>query len=156
MKYIYITLFTLVFAACQSPKEKSLANIKALEENDSAFSDSLSSKLKEAYVSFATEYPDDASSPEFLFKAAQRSVSLNKPEESVSILSNLIKQYPKSSFCEEALFLMAYTQENSLNQLQEAKISYEQFIALYPKSELAEDAMLALKNLGKTPEELIP
>ncbi len=62
----------LMIAACQSPKEKALKEIDALEVQDSTFSIENMARLKDAYVAFADKYPDDERAPEFLFKAGQR------------------------------------------------------------------------------------
>ncbi len=157
MKYLNkIFLFALVaIVACQSPKEKALNKIKTLEGNDSAFSNELMISLKTAYLDFATAYPDDEHAAEYLFRAAQRAIVLQQPAEAVELMEKIRVQYPKSPFCEDALFLEAYTNENNLNDLPKAKAGYEEFLKRYPKGELAQDARLALDNLGKTPEEIL-
>ncbi len=157
MKHInkIVIIALLAAVACQSPKEKAFNKIKTLEGNDSAFSNELMSELKLAYLDFATAYPDDEHAAEFTFKAAQRAIVLQQPTEAVELLAKILVQYPKSPFCEEALFLEAYTNENNLNDLPKAKANYEEFLKKYPKGELAQDASLALENLGKTPEEIL-
>ena len=45
--------------------------------------------------------------------------------------------------------------ENNLGDLNAAKSIYEQFLEKYPDDEFADDAAVSIKNLGKTPEELI-
>ncbi len=152
------TLFIIglfVFAACQSPKEKALKNIKGLESNDSAFSNELMGQLKTAYLDFAKAYPDDEHAPEFMFKAAQRAIVLEQANEAVQLLEELKSKYPKATQIEDASFLLAYTYENNLNELNKAQELYQDFIKKYPKSELAEDTKFAMDNLGKTPEEII-
>jgi outer membrane protein assembly factor BamD (BamD/ComL family) len=150
---LIISLFIL--AACQSPKEKALNHIKSIEANDSVFSDALMQELKTAYTDFAKAYPDDEKTPEFLFKAAQRSIVLQQPNEAITLLNQLLKEYPKSAHVEDATFLLAYTYENNLNDLPNAKNLYEEFLKKYPKGELAQDAQFALDNLGKSPEEVL-
>ncbi len=150
-----VLLTALVVSACQSPKEKALSKIKGLEGNDSAFTNELMTELKTAYVDFAKAYPDDELAPEYLFKAAQRSIALELPNEALEHLNMLAEKYPKSPFVEDAMFLAAYTCENNLNDLPKAKALYDAFIKKYPKSELAKDAQFALENLGKSPEEVL-
>ncbi len=151
----YFVILLLAATACQSPKEKALKNIKALESNDSAFSNELMRQLKTAYLDFTTAYPDDENTPEYLFKAAQRCIVLQESKEAVSLLSKICEQYPKSTYSEDALFLQAYTYENNLNDTATARVHYNDFIKKYPKGELAEDAKLALVNLGKSAEDII-
>lgn len=156
MKKIGFGLVLLVwFSACSSPKEKALKEIKTLEQNDSAFSETLMSNMKEKYMSFAAEYPDDEASPMFLLKASQHAIVLNQPQEAIELLGQVIEKYPRSTFAEEALFLRGLTYENNLNDLAKAKESYELFLKNYPKAELAEEAKIAIVNLGKSPEQII-
>lgn len=156
MRLLSIFILSLsILAACQSPKEKAIKNIKDLEGNDSAFSNELMMQLKTAYVDFALAYPDDEQTPEFLFKAAQRSIVLQQDNEAVDLLLQLTSKYPKSTFVEDATFLMAYTYENNLHDLVRAKSLYEEFLQKFPNGELAQDAKLSLENLGKSPEEVI-
>jgi hypothetical protein len=157
MRLFSILLLSItVLAACQSPKEKSLKAIKDLEGNDSAFSNELMLQLKTAYVDFAMAYPDDEQTPEFMFKAAQRSIVLQQDNEAVDLLLQISSKYPKSNYVEDATFLMAYTYENNLHDLVRAKAAYEEFLQKFPNGELAQDAKISLENLGKTPEEIIP
>jgi len=156
MKKIGFGLAMLVlFAACSSPKEKALKEIKSLEQNDSAFSETLMSDIKAKYIAFAAEYPDDEASPMFLLKASQQAIVLNQPQEAIELLGQVIEKYSKSTFAEEALFLKGLTYENNLNDLAKAKESYEMFLKNYPKAELADEAKIAIANLGKSPEQII-
>ncbi len=150
---ILISVFAII--ACHSPKEKALDAIKKMEAADSIFSPKSIEDLKTAYLDFATKYPDDELSAEFLFKSAQRCNAIAQHEQAIKIFQSVIDKYPKSKRCEEALFLQGYIYENSLNNLQKAKEMYTDFMQKYPNSELAEDAKLAIQNLGKTPEEIL-
>lgn len=142
-------------AACQSPKEKALEQIKVLEANDSTFNLSIQNELNQQYTRFVEKYPDDSHAPEFLLKASQRCQVFGKFNESIANLDKLLANYPKSELCAQALFVKAYTYENNLNEFQRAKETYELFLQKYPKSDLAEAAHLAIQNLGKTPEQII-
>ena len=155
MKYNFLLVTLLMVAvACQSPKEKSLKAIKELEAQDSTFSPEHIEKMKKAYLEFANKYPDDELAPEFMFKAAQRCNVVAQHQEALSLFQDIIAKYPKNKISEEALFLQGYIYENSLHDEANARKVYTAFIKQYPKSELTEDAELALKNLGKTPEEI--
>jgi TolA-binding protein len=153
-KIAFIVLAVITIIACQSPKEKSLTNIRALEANDSIFSPENIEKLKLAYIDFANKYPDDELAPEFLFKAGQRCNVSAQHEEAIQLFQQVIDKYPKHKIAEEALFLQGYVYENSIKDLNKAKTVYSRFIELYPNSELAEDAKYSIENLGKTPEEI--
>jgi len=153
-KFAFVTLAVLVIAACQSPKEKALTEIKALEANDSIFSPENIEKQKRAYIDFANKYPDDDLSPEFLFKAGQRCNATAQHEEAIKLFQEVMDKYPKHKIAEEALFLQGYVYENSLNDMNRAKTIYTKFLQQYPNSQLAEDARYSIENLGKTPEQI--
>ncbi len=157
MKRIYFALLsiTIVLAACQSPKEKLIDRIKTLEVSDSVFNVNIMTELNSAYLEFTEKYPDDAHTPEYMLKAAQRSSVLGKPNEAISLFDKIIEKYPNSNFCEDAMFLKAFTYENNLNEANKARETYAAFIAKFPKSQLAEDAKISLKNVGKTDEEIL-
>jgi TolA-binding protein len=153
-KLTFIAVAILTIAACQSPKEKALANIKALEANDSTFSPEQIEKTKAAYLEFANKYPDDEMAPEFIFKAGQRCNVTGEHQKAIALFQQVIDKYPKHKIAEEALFLQAYVYENSMQDNDKAKVAYTKFIEFYPNSELAEDARLSIENLGKTPEQI--
>ncbi|MES2778893.1 MAG: tetratricopeptide repeat protein [Bacteroidota bacterium] len=155
MKKVFFIAFAIVtIVACQSPKEKALANIKNLEANDSIFSPEQIEKVKAAYIDFANKYPDDELAPEFLFKAGQRCNATANHEQALALFQQVIDKYPKHKMAEEALFLQGYVYENSMQDMSRAKTVYVKFIELYPNSELAEDAKFSIQNLGKTPEQI--
>jgi outer membrane protein assembly factor BamD (BamD/ComL family) len=151
----FLLMSVMALLSCQSPKEKQIDRIKALEASDSTFNVNIMTELNTAYIDFTEKYPDDVHTPEYMLKAAQRCSVLGKPNESISLFNKIIEKYPNSNFCEEALFLKAYTYENNLNETDRAKQSYEEFIKKYPKSQLIEDAKLSLQNVGKSPEEIM-
>jgi outer membrane protein assembly factor BamD (BamD/ComL family) len=153
-KAMIIVLAAVALVACQSPKEKALANIRSLEANDSLFSPENIEKLKNAYIDFADKYPDDELSPEFLFKAGQRCNATGDHQQAITLFQKVIDTYPNHRIAEEALFLQGYVYENSLNDMSRAKTVYTAFLKKYPNSELAEDAKLSIENLGKTPEQI--
>jgi tetratricopeptide (TPR) repeat protein len=156
VKRIFVLIFTIsIVYACQSPKEKTIEQITKLENSDSAFNITQISDLYLKYVSFVEKYPDDERAPEFLFKAAQRTSILNKAKEGIGYFEKLIKTYPNSKFCEQALFSIAFSYENNLNDFEQARVYYNQFLQKYPNSDLTEDAKLSIENLGKTDEEFL-
>ncbi|MFA6261409.1 MAG: tetratricopeptide repeat protein [Bacteroidia bacterium] len=152
--YIFTLVALVLFSACDSPKEKAMAEIKAMEGQDSLFSPEHIEKLKKSYLEFAEKYPDDELAPEFMFKAAQRCNVMAQHLEAIELFNRIMEKYPNHHISEEALFLQGYIYENSLHDEAQATRVYTDFIKKYPKSELTEDAQLALQNMGKTPEEI--
>lgn len=107
------------------------------------------------YVQFADKYPEEPNSPDYLFKAADISMNLNRPTKTIQIYDKIMSRYPDYSKTPTALFLKAFVLEDQMQSYDEAKVNYELFLEKYPDSEFADDAEMSLKNLGKTPEELI-
>lgn len=153
-KTITLFLAVIIIAACQSPKEKALANIKELENADSLMSKEHLEKVKAAYIDFANKYPDDELAAEFLFKAGQRCNVTGSHDEAITLFQRVIDEYPKNKIAEESLFLQAYVYENSMLDFAAARSAYKRFIEKYPNSDLKEDAELSLKNMGKSPEQI--
>lgn len=159
---IVLALVAMVAVACQSPKEKALKEIEALQVQDSVFSIENMAKEKDAYIAFADKYPDDERTPEFLFKAGQsmgaiasQTKDMKMHEEAITIFKRIQDNYPKHHYAEEALFLSGFVYENHLGNIEKAKATYKEFIEKYPTSELAEDAKFAIDNLGVSPEDII-
>lgn len=157
-----LALLALIVVACQSPKEKALQEIEALQAQDSVFSIENMAKEKDAYIAFADKYPDDERAPEFLFKAGQsmgaiasQKKDMKLHEESIAIFKRIQENYPDHHYAEEALFLSGFVYENHMGNITKAKATYQEFIKKYPKSELAEDAQFAIENLGISPEDII-
>ncbi len=155
-----IAIIGLLIFACSSPLEDAKKNISSQEE--SLFPDEMTmidkqkaDELISAYDDFATTYPEDNQSPEFLFKAGDLALNLNKPNKAIAFFNRILSEYPDFDKVPQCVFLKAYIYENSLFDLDKAKIIYEEFIKRFPDDEFADDAEVSLKNLGKSPEELI-
>jgi tetratricopeptide (TPR) repeat protein len=123
-----VALVALVVVACQSPKEKALQEIEALQVQDSVFSIENMAKEKDAYIAFADKYPDDERAPEFLFKAGQglgaiasQKKDMKLHEESIAIFKRIQENYPKHHYAEEALFLSGFVYENHMGEIAKAK-----------------------------------
>lgn len=164
-----ILLLTSVFllGSCAGPAEKKEEKEMSIEESitelESEFFSTTQTKmdkrkaldLVKLYVQFADEYPDDLRSPEYLFKAADISMNLNRPNQTIKLFDKILTTYPSYSKTPTALFLKAFVYEDQLKDYDNAEKYYKLFIEKYPNSEFADDAEISLKNLGKSPEELI-
>ncbi len=159
-KISIIAILGLLIFACSSPLEDAKKNISSMEEG--LFSDEMkmidkqkANDLISAYEIFATDFPEDKQSADFLFKAGDMAMNLNKPNEAISLFNRILGEYPDFDKIPQCVFLKAYIYENSLNDLGKAKLIYEEFLERFPDDEFADDAEVSLKNLGKSPEELI-
>lgn len=155
-----LAIVSMIMASCSSPKQEQQDHITGLEE--SLFSGEAgrinmnkANELILAYRSFAEDYPDDPLAPEYLFKAGDMAMNLNKPREAVQIFDRILNNYPDYEKIPQSLFLKGYIYENQLRDLTTAKKIYEEFLERFPEDEFADDAEMSIRNLGKSPEELI-
>ena len=114
-------------------------------------------QLVDAYTLFAEQNPNDAQSPDFLFKALDIAVGVNAegPEKAVKIADVLIEKYPDFEMTPMAMFIKGFVYENMIGDLQNAEKTYRQFIEKYPDNPMVGDVKSTLENLGLSPEELI-
>ena len=150
----------LIIAACSGGRDEKLTKIKDLETR--LLQDSLKAKdevaaynLQVAYTDFAERFPQDSLAPEYLFKAANLSMSLNWGKSAIDILEKFLSIYPDHKRASEALFYKGFVYDNQLNDDAKAGECYREFLKKYPTHEFASSADASIKNLGKTDEELI-
>lgn len=93
---------------------------------------------------------------DLMLKAAGLAKTINNPGKAVQLYSEVSEKMPKHHKAPMALFMAGFVYENDLMDLQKAKGSYESFLKIYPNDpDFADDAQMALKMLGKSPEEII-
>jgi len=168
MKKILASLTVVISLgiACQdTPKEDEMSQkdrlkvITELEEQVFGASGDFNTtgmlSLVNNYGKYASENPDDEMTPGYLFKAGDISMGLEKGEMAIGFFNNIIENYPDFERVGYCYFLRAFIYENNLNDLENAKAAYLQFIEKYPDHEMTESAKFSLKNLGKSPEQLI-
>jgi len=112
-------------------------------------------ELIDKYVQFGDEFPENEEASSMLFKAGDMSMNLNMPKEAIEIFDRIMNVYPDYEKTPQCLFLKGYIFENNLGDLNGAKKIYEEFLEKYPNDDFADDAEVSIKNLGKSPEELI-
>lgn len=163
-----ITLLTMaaIFVGCGESKNENeisrderLKFIRGIEEKsfgDAANFDKGSALLLvKQYSMFADENPDDELTPNFLFKAGDISMGLENSGQAIACFDRIIEDYKEFEKLPYCYFLRAFIYENQVKDMDKAKEAYEKFIEDYPNHEMTESAKFSLKNLGKTPEELI-
>ncbi|GIV35058.1 MAG: hypothetical protein KatS3mg031_2593 [Chitinophagales bacterium] len=150
-----------LFYACQPPEEKSLEQIKEAEAalfgdgSSFTFDESAAIRLIQAYSAFVQEHPKSKKAPEMLLKAADLYRSMQQPQNALKLYQEIESSYPEFEKIPQIIFLEGFTYENELNDLNAARERYETFLQKYPNHELADDVEFSLKNLGKSPEDII-
>lgn len=166
MKFNKIILFVfavILAAGCgiDSQKKKVLGRIAADEAK--IFGDSAATipdektgmEMIQAYTDYANAWPKDTASAEFLFKAAEIAMNLNKSGMAIEYYNRILLNYPEYRKRPYCVFLQAFILENQMNQYDQAKARYQEFIAKYPDHVLVKDAQASIENMGKPIEELI-
>ena len=156
-RYFIVLLFSVLLMGCNSnnPSKRIEKLEKQVLATDKAIDPVVASDLVSAYCDFADANPDDAMTPEYLFKAVDVSMNLNEPQRTIYIIDKLVKEYPDYPRTQAALFIKAFIFETRYNNLDMAKKLYEQYLAMYPDGEFAESCRASIENLGLTPEELV-
>ncbi|MBO4568097.1 MAG: membrane lipoprotein lipid attachment site-containing protein [Bacteroidales bacterium] len=156
-KLLFLAVIALVFAGCSN--NDPAKRINELEKQafltEGAIVPEVASDLVSAYCDYADANPNDAMSPEYLFKAVDVSMNLNEPQRTISIIDKLMADYPDYPRTQAALFVKAFIFETKYNNLDMAKKLYEQYLEQYPDGEFADDCRASIEFLGLSPEELV-
>jgi len=164
-KYYFMIAIVIFGFSCAGPQKEVnktglIDSINAMEDKlynsqDVQVSKEDALNLITLYQEYATEYPEDSLAPVYLFRASDLSMNLQRPKETIVLFDELLENYPDYEKTPSVLFLKAFVYEDQLRDLHNAKKNYEAFLEKYPDNDFADDAEMSLKNLGKTPEELI-
>lgn len=156
-----ITIVSLfLFFSC---KQKSNQDIdKQINEKEAILFDAsmqfnavAAEELIKLYLIRVDSMPLDTLTADYLFKAADVSINLTNHSRTLILLNRLQNEFPKHEKVAMCLFLKGFVYENQFNDTAQARKVYEEFIYRFPQNEFVEDAKMAIKNLGKSPEELI-
>ena len=159
LKLLSFALLAFALLACGGKKltEDDLKQAEAsLFNEDLTLNTEAVPVVVEKYCTFVEQNPDAATAPDWLFKALEICVNQKDVEKSGEICEKLMKDYPDYDKTPAGMFMMAsFIYEDQLSDLDKARAMYERILAEYPESELIPSVQASLRNLGKTPEELI-
>jgi outer membrane protein assembly factor BamD (BamD/ComL family) len=164
-KGVLLIALVAILSSCQWPGNQS--HLKVLNDSIASLENEIfdpgkdkldrlkAKELIELYVKVAHEDPKSESAPEYLFKAGDLSINVQNPNSTIMIFDEILVDYPDYEKAPTVLFFKAFIYDDQLHDFANAKKYYELFIEKYPNNEFTDDAEISLKNLGKTPEELI-
>lgn len=112
-------------------------------------------KADSLMLAYVNKFPNDTLSPEFMYRTAQLLQMQRDYSEATKLLDKLVTNYPDSKAAPYGLFLNGFIFENNEYDLAKAKTRYELFLQKYPNHKLANSVKSSLKNLGKSPEDII-
>jgi outer membrane protein assembly factor BamD (BamD/ComL family) len=149
-----------IFTGCKPSYDKSVTEIKNLEtrlysQQAMTFNKVKGDSLLKMYDDFISRFPGDSLSPVYLFRAANLTITEGDGNKSLALLDQFVSKFPNHPKVPVCLFLKAFVYENLLKNMELAKINYLLYIKKYPGGEYVRDAQMSVKNLGKTPEQMI-
>ena len=111
----------------------------------------------EQYCKFVEQNPDDKTASDWLFKAFQIALKLEKYAQADELGDKLMKDYPQFEQIPCLMFLMAReVYDKGCHDLDKASSMYQRIISEYPESDWAGNAEeMNEKYLGKTDEEIM-
>lgn len=130
--------------------EKTLA--KATEVSDEM---PTAMELVKKSQQFGETFPKDGRSPSVLFKGADVARGIGQYGKAIQLWGKVWRGYPDFERSPDALFLQGFTFENNLYDYRNAKDYYINFLQMHEEHVLAEQVKLALRNLGKSPSDMI-
>jgi len=142
-------------------KKELLETIKSMEKkilatgNITEQSQDQARNLVNRYHEYATLFPDDEISPEYLFRAADVLRGMGSYIRAVTTLNRLEKSFPGHRHVPEAVFLQGFIYDAFLERPDLAQQHLESFIERFPGHELEASARNLLAALDSSPEELI-
>jgi tetratricopeptide (TPR) repeat protein len=152
---IILASVVVAMSSCQSKMEKLEEVVFSDEFSYDTKGVSQATELMDLYIKKAEAEPKAAKAPDWMFKAAELAMNLEKTQQALELYNKIIYTYPDYEKSPECLFLMAFIYENNVQNYGKAKDLYEQFLKQYPDHEFADDAAFSLQNIGKSPEELM-
>lgn len=157
---VAIILSSAMIVACKPSRDRSAGRINNLEselysEKAPGFNKVKSDSLLKLYEDFMARFPSDTLAPVYLFRAANLMMTGGDGNRAISLLDQFIQKYPGHPKAPVCLFFKAFVYENLLSDLSLAKENYLLYIEKYPGGEFVKDAEMSVRNLGKTPEQMI-
>lgn len=160
-RLIFCSILFACLLACSDEKQVSdLASaISALEAEVGKGTQTNNVQLEELLAKYeeyaALKGADNQLIAAHWLRAGEMSARLQQFDRALGYYDKLLNEMPESPKAPRALFMKAYTLDNFMGKLEEAKKTYELFLEKYPEDDFADDAQFSLKNLGKSPEEIV-
>jgi TolA-binding protein len=152
MKHIFLPIVLIFFfSGCSKPTAEDMFE-KGVEAQKAGEYDA----AIEAYQELIKAYPDSSRSPEAFYAVATIYQNQKKSfHRAIEAFRQLVEKYPSHPTAPNASFQIGSIYNNDLKNLDSARIAYEDFLKKYPENQLAESARFELKNLGKSPDEIL-
>jgi outer membrane protein assembly factor BamD (BamD/ComL family) len=158
--FLIFLLIPLIFTGCSPSRDKTVQQISAMEKRlfspqSTSFDKAKWDSLIAQYEAFSKRFPKDSLVPSYTFNAANIAMNTNDGQKALALFEQIITRYPNYKKAPLCLFFKGYIYENLIHDLGKAKENYVQFIEKYPNNEFVSAAQASIKNLGKSPEQMV-
>lgn len=162
MKYIICAgiLMLATFTSCgKSAMDQRVTLMNDFEQLADSETGMLNQEASADFVAAARalsdQFPNDTLVALPLYRSAEISRSLGKPQETIDTYQKILERYPTFHKAAEAQFMLAFSYDEDLKDIEKARQAYTEFIKQHPDHTFADDAQMLLSNLGKTDEEIL-
>lgn len=152
---LFIFLFFFFGSLRQSRKIRQIASLEKKMDKVPLADTITSNALIDEYLDYFRHYSDDSLAPEFLYRAGNIYLNINKTRLGIEMFRKVSDAYPSTEKNRLSLFMLAFIYENYLIDLSTANTYYKQFMKRYPKHALISDIENAVFYLGLTPSEIV-
>ena len=108
-----------------------------------------------AFRDFAFHFPEDDRAADYLLKASDIALTLGQNEKSVTILNQIIDEYPNYEKMESVCYNRASHTDFELRDTAAARQYYLEFMEKYPESDFMDDAQARIDQNFMSLEELV-
>jgi len=106
------------------------------------------------FLTFVDYFPKDAKSPDYLLRASDLSLTMDRAKKSVRLLERIETECPDYKRMEDVKYNRASHLDFELRDTTAAKQAYQEFIDTYPNSPLVNDCKSRIENIQYSMEEL--
>jgi outer membrane protein assembly factor BamD (BamD/ComL family) len=106
------------------------------------------------YKKFAVQYPNDTMAVEYLFRAAEIEMGMDKNQECIATLNDIQRMYPNSEKIPLLLQFKAFVYDDKFKAYNKARACLDELIEKYPDNVLVENAKAYRNMIGKDPNEM--
>lgn len=160
MKRIGILLFCMLWlASCdstQNDRQDLQKRYKEYWKSSSRPDPEKGKALDASYKEYFLKHPKDTAIPTLLFQDADLNLNiLQNLNEGMKLLDRLVKEYPNHWRAPDALYLQAFTYEQTYQNNELARQKYEEIIQKFPNHPYAAQARQNINLLGKDLNEWV-
>ncbi|MFW5804905.1 MAG: tetratricopeptide repeat protein [Bacteroidales bacterium] len=107
------------------------------------------------YLMYASQYKHDSLVPEYLFKAAELAMNVDRPYDAVAYLQRIDRNYPGFNKLALVIYLTGFIYDSMLNKDDTAETYYERFLDDWPEHPRAEEVRMLKTYLHMSDKELV-